>query len=131
MKSISTTPMPSAHIDQLESVAASLPDELRHLLVTLAESLRDGAEIVAIDGNETFTPRHAAKHLGMSRTHLYKLLDNGTIPSHRVGRDRRIAGEDLLEFAAQRDGERRELAERFAHQDATRAGAVEEIADLL
>lgn len=131
MKTISTTPVPDTQIDQLESVAETLPDELRHLLSSLAANLRDGADIVAIDDDETFTPQHAAKHLGMSRTHLYKLLDKGVIPSHRVGRDRRIAGKDLFAFTVRRDAERRELAERFAHQDSTHAGAVEEIADLL
>lgn len=131
MKTISTTPMPEATIDQLESVAATLPDELRHVLSSLAESLRDGDDIVAIGDDETFSPQYAAKQLGMSRTHLYKLLDKGAIPSHRVGRDRRIAAKDLIIFAARRDTERRELAERFAHQEETRTGAVEEIADLL
>ena len=131
MKTISTTPVPDTQIDQLESVAETLPDELRHLLSSLAANLRDGADIVAIGDDETFTPQHAAKHLGMSRTHLYKLLDKGVIPSHRVGRDRRIASRDLFAFTVRRDAERRELAERFAHQGATRAGAVEEIADLL
>ena len=131
MKTISTTPMPESQIDRLESVAETLPDELRHLLTSLAMSLREGDDIVAVGDDETYSPQHAAKKLGMSRTHLYKLLDKGVIPSHRVGRDRRIAGKDLFAFAARRDAERRELAERFAHQDETRAGAVEEIADLL
>ncbi|HEX7350025.1 helix-turn-helix domain-containing protein [Brachybacterium sp.] len=131
MKTISTAPMPEAAIEQLESVAEALPDELRHLLFSLAASLREGDDIVAIGDDKTVTPQFAATQLGMSRTHLYKLLDKGVIPSHRVGRDRRIAGKDLLQFAARRDAERREFAERFAHHDETRTGAVEEIADLL
>ena len=131
MKTISTTPMPESQIDQLESVAETLPDELRHLLTSLAKSLREGDDIVAVGDDVTLSPQHAAKKLGMSRTHLYKLLDKGVIPSHRVGRDRRIAGKDLFAFAARRDADRRELAERFAHQNETRTGAVEEIADLL
>jgi excisionase family DNA binding protein len=98
---------------------------------TLATSLREGDDIVAVGDDETYSPQHAAKKLGMSRTHLYKLLDKGVIPSHRVGRDRRIAGKDLFAFDARRDAERRDLAERFAYQDATRAAAVEETADLL
>lgn len=67
----------------------------------------------------------------MSRTHLYKLLDRGEIPFHRVGRDRRVLLRDLLAFEEIRRGDRAELAERFAHQTATRSGAVDEIADLL
>jgi excisionase family DNA binding protein len=67
----------------------------------------------------------------MSRTHLYKLLDRGEIMFHRVGRDRRIRLRDLVAFEAQRDGDRLELAERFAHQHKTAAAATDEIADLL
>lgn len=131
MKPLSTSPMPRAQIDALEAFAHTAPPELQHLLSTLAGSLRDGDEILAVGGDETLTPNQAAKELGMSRTHLYKLLDDGTIASHRVGRDRRIPVRDLLAFAARRDGDRRQLAEQFAHQDRTSAGAVEEIADLI
>lgn len=79
----------------------------------------------------TLTPNQVAQRLGMSRTFLYKLLDRGEIVSHRVGRDRRILLVDLIAFEAERQRSRRELAERFAHQDQNRADAVEEIAGLL
>lgn len=69
--------------------------------------------------------------LGMSRTHLYKLLDSGEIPCDHVGRDRRIRVHDLLDFEARRMRDRRELAQRFATQRKTRAGAIDEVADLL
>lgn len=71
-----------------------------------------------------------ATRLGMSRTHLYILLDRGEIVSHRVGRDRRIRVTDLLEFEQRRQQDRRELAERFAKQTQTRNAAIDEIADL-
>lgn len=131
MKTISATALPGAQLEQLEAVAADLPDEIHHLLSSLVASLREGADIVAFDAAETLTASTAAEQLNISRTHLYRLLDNGTIPSHRVGRDRRIAARDLLTFAAQRDAERRELAERFLDQETIRAGAIEEISDLL
>lgn len=131
MKTITTIPLPDAQIDRLEEIARAVPAELRGVLSSLASSLREGDEIVAVEPQQTLTPNQAAKHLGMSRTHLYKLLDNGIIVSHRVGRDRRIIVRDLAQFAAVRDTERRDLAERFASQDRDRSEAVEEIADLL
>jgi len=67
----------------------------------------------------------------MSRTHLYKLLDRGEIVSHRVGRDRRIRLSDLIDFETQRQSDNRELAERFANQQKTRSGAIDELAELL
>lgn len=50
---------------------------------------------------------------------------------HRVGRDRRIRVRDLIEFEEQRQRDRRELVERFAHQQQTRDAVVDEIADFL
>ena len=67
----------------------------------------------------------------MSRTHLYRLLDRGEIVSHRVGRDRRIRLSDLIGFETQRQRDNRELAERFANQQKTRSGAIDELAELL
>lgn len=131
MKTISNTSMPSSQIDQLEELAHDVPAELRDVLSSLAASLREGDDVIAFDPQKTMTPTEAAKRLAMSRTHLYKLLDNGTIAFHRVGRDRRILIRDLMHFAAVRDAERRDLAERFATQDRDRSEAIEEIADLL
>lgn len=93
--------------------------------------MREGAKLAVIDRNETLTPNEAAKRLGMSRTHFYKLLDRGEIPFDRVGRDRRIRVHDLLDFESRRELDRRELAQRFASQQNTRARAVDEVADLL
>ncbi|ATG50097.1 DNA-binding protein [Brachybacterium vulturis] len=131
MKTISNTPMPASQLDQLEELAHAAPAELHDVLNSLVASLREGDEIVAVDPQKAITPSQAAKHLGMSRTHLYKLLDNGTIEFHRVGRDRRIFLRDLKQFAVQRDTERRDLAERFSSQDRDRSAAVDEIVDLL
>lgn len=69
--------------------------------------------------------------IGMSGTHLYKLLDRNVVPHYRVGTHRRIRLKDLLEFAEERDADRRELAERFKDQAGTLKRAVGEIADLL
>ncbi|MFC7449704.1 hypothetical protein [Rhodococcus daqingensis] len=67
----------------------------------------------------------------MSRTHLCSLLDRGVLPSHRVGSHRRILFSDVIAFERQRQHDRRELAEQFAHADAHRAGAIDELmADL-
>lgn len=79
----------------------------------------------------TLTPAHVAERLGLSRSRLDKLLDRGEILSHRVGRGRRIRVRDLVEFERRRQQGRRELTERFANQQKTRAGAIDEIADLL
>jgi len=114
MDRINRKPVPSAQIDQLEQLKVALPAEMREALHALAPSLRDRDDIIAFDAADTITPSQAAKKLRMSRTHLYKLLDDGAIPFHRVRRDRRILRSDFVEFIQHRDAERRDLAERFA-----------------
>lgn len=131
MEPITKTTVPAAQIDELDQMIASAPVELREVLQALASSLRDGDDIVAFDADDTVTPNQAAKRLRMSRTHLYKLLDDGAIPSHRVGRDRRIQLRDLVTFIAQRDTERRELAERFASRQQIEDAAARELAEIL
>ncbi|NED97121.1 helix-turn-helix domain-containing protein [Phytoactinopolyspora alkaliphila] len=132
MKTLETTKIPTEQLDALERFALSeAGPELRDVLLSLSRCVREGDEIVVIDGSRTLTPNQAAERLDMSRTHLYKLLDRGEIVFHRVGRDRRIRVHDLVEFEQQRQRDRRELAERFAHQRETAATATDEIADLL
>lgn len=131
MQTIQTSNIPVNELDALEEYAlTSAGPELRDVLLGLSRCVREGSELAIIDGAAVLTPSQAAERLGMSRTHLYKLLDRGEIVSHRVGRDRRIRVRDLLSFEAQRQRDRRELAEHFAHQQMTRAAAIDEVADL-
>ncbi|OAA24558.1 DNA-binding protein, excisionase family [Frankia sp. EI5c] len=132
IEDLATAEIPTDQLDDLERFArGDAGPQLRDLLLGLSRCIRDGATITATSGAASLTPSQAAERLGMSRTHLYKLLDRGEIPSHRVGRDRRIQLRDLARFEAERQHDRRELAERFATQHRTRAAAVDEIADLL
>ncbi|MGC4940135.1 excisionase family DNA-binding protein [Kribbella sp. DT2] len=132
MKTFETAKIPTAQLDALEQFAQSeAGPELRAVLLSLSRCAREADELIVTGGNETVTPHQAAERLGMSRTHLYKLLDRREIASHHVGRDRRIRLRDLYAFESQRDSDRRELAERFAHQNETAATATDEIADLL
>lgn len=131
MKTLETAKIPTDQLDELDEFAASAGPELRDVLMSLSHCVREGDEVVIVDGSKTVTPSQAAERLGMSRTHLYKLLDRGEIVFHRVGRDRRIRVHDLLQFEEQRQRDRRELAERFAHQRQTAVAATDEIVDLL
>lgn len=124
--------VPADDLSALAEFASSLEEsQLRDLLLGLSEILQDGGVATLLGGDKYYTPSQVASRLGMSRAHLYKLLDSGQIPSHRVGRDRRIKGGDIVLFEKQRQAERRELAERFANAAAIRESAVDELVDEL
>ena len=132
MQTIETSLIPVDELDALEEYAQTqVGPELRDVLLSLSRCARKGEDLAIVEGEAVLTPSQAAERLGMSRTHLYKLLDRGEIVFHRVGRDRRIRLSDLITFESQRQHDRRELAERFAHQQSTRGGAIDEIAGLL
>ncbi len=132
MEILETTNIPSEQLDALEEYArTSLGPELRDVLLSLSRCVRDGAQLAVTGSSAALTPSEAAERLGMSRTHLYKLLDRGEIVSHRIGRDRRIELSDLVAFESKRQRDRRELAERFATQQQTRAEVIDEVANSL
>jgi excisionase family DNA binding protein len=131
MQTIETSNIPAEQLADLDAYAQNAGAELRAALLLVTRCLREGAKLAVIDRNETLTPNDAAKRLGMSRTHLYKLLDRGEIPFDHVGRDRRIRVHDLLDFESRRQRDRHELAQRFASQQKTLDGAIDEVADLL
>ena len=79
---------------------------------------------------DTVTADEAARSMRMSRIHLHMLLDDGTLPSHRVGRERLIRLRDLAPFIEKRDIEHRELAERFAARRRIEDDAARELSEL-
>ncbi|MEV6852030.1 excisionase family DNA-binding protein [Actinoplanes sp. NPDC051411] len=131
MRAIDTSHVPAEQFNQLELAAAEISPEMLDVIRALTESIRAGAEITAFEPTATLTPSEAADRLGMSRAHLYKLLDRGEVAFDRVGRDRRIPFTEVIKFEERRQRDRRELAERFARQQQSRAAAIDELSDLL
>ncbi|CAJ1505568.1 helix-turn-helix domain-containing protein [[Mycobacterium] burgundiense] len=131
MQTIETSNITAEQLAALDAYAQNAGAQMRDALLHITRCVRDGAKLTAVAADDVVSPNVAAQRLGMSRTHLYKLLDRGEIPFNRVGRDRRIRVHDLIDFEARRQQDRHELAQRFASQQKTRAGAVDEVTDLL
>jgi len=51
-----------------------------------------------------YTPAEAACCLAIGRTKLFELLSDGTLPSVKIGRARRVRGSDLAAFVDERGG---------------------------
>jgi excisionase family DNA binding protein len=67
------------------------------------------------------TARQAAERLNVPHPHLLILLSEGEIPSRKIGRHRFVREEDLLDYKAKRDAERRRILDKMV-RDAEEAG---------
>ncbi|WP_170143952.1 helix-turn-helix domain-containing protein [Calidifontibacter indicus] len=125
MRTISASSVTSADMAALDSMIDRLPagSELRGAIESVAETVQSGRDLVIASEADLVSPAAAAKLVGVSRTHLYKLMDAGELPFVNVGRDRRVSLGDLKVFRDRQDRLRKQVAERFAHAGRTRAAA--------
>lgn len=94
------------------------------LTPAISESLLDVLRLVASGRGFTLVPlkaelttKQAADYLNVSRPHLVKLLEVGTIPFHKVGRHRRVLAEELFAYRDKRNEERRGALDAMADLD--------------
>lgn len=71
---------------------------VRHLLVELAS----GAAVHVLADDAELTTQAAADLLGISRTYVVRLVDQGKLPAHLVGTHRRLRAADVLAYQARR-----------------------------
>lgn len=130
MKTLPANSVNEAQLAELDKVRSALPSDsaLAETLDLVASSVRCGQDVTVLPEGDSLTPNQAAKILGMSRTHLYKLLDAGVVKSVSVGRDRRIELTALRDYKATANEDRADLATRFAHRDANRSKLLDRLA---
>lgn len=68
------------------------------LVTELVEHLAAGRSVTVLSCEEEISPREAAGLLGVSRPFASRLLDEGKIPSRRVGTHRRAFVKDVLAY---------------------------------
>lgn len=77
----------------------------------LLEELAAGTSVHLVADDAELTTKQAGDLLGISRTFVARLVDEGKLPAHRVGTHRRLRAVDVLAYKARR-------AERLAGVDA-------------
>ena len=78
-----------------------LPAPAARLLLDILTELGQGNAVALDTVQPELSTQQAADLLSVSRPHLVKLLDEGTIPSRKVGTHRRVLREDVFRYKAE------------------------------
>lgn len=80
-----------------------LPARASLAVRNLLDRLAAGEAVQVVSADALLTTRQAAELLGISRTYLVRLVDEGQIPAHMVGTHRRLRAGDVLAYRRARD----------------------------
>jgi excisionase family DNA binding protein len=83
-----------------------LPESAIRLLVAGLTELGKGNALRLIPQNAELSTQDAAELLNLSRPYVVRLIDDGKIPSHKVGTHRRVRLDDVLAYKAKSDADR-------------------------
>jgi excisionase family DNA binding protein len=89
--------------DKNQAHRVELPTSALRLLLDILAELAEGNAVKVVPVHAELTTQEAADMLNVSRPHMVKLLEEGALLFHRVGKHRRIRFSDLMQFKAQRD----------------------------
>lgn len=90
-----------------DGAEADAPEDVYRIAHQALLLAREGRSAVLVTYDQDLTTQEAADILGVSRPHLVKMLDSGELPHYLVGKHRRIAAQDVLEYKRARDSRRR------------------------
>lgn len=78
-----------------------IPQSATRLLRRALEELAKGAPVTLLLADAELTTQEAADYLNVSRPHIVRLLDDGAIPSRKVGTHRRVRADVIEAFRLQ------------------------------
>jgi excisionase family DNA binding protein len=90
------------------SSSAVVPTSVFQAFVEILELLEMGHGVGILPLEDEVSTEEAARHLGVSRPHLVRLLEKGEIPFRKVGSRRRIRALDLAAYLQNREDRNRE-----------------------
>lgn len=102
----------------LKPVAVHLTPMMSALLTEVMRSISAGDAVTLVPVSKDMTTQQAADILNVSRPHLIKLLEEGALPFHAVGRHRRIRAQDVFDYKARRNQSRADALSKLAELDA-------------
>lgn len=82
----------------LEGQKIALPTEVNEAILDLLERFAEGHGVIVASIDSLLTTSQAAELLGISRTYMVRLIDEGRIPVQYRGTHRRVHLKDVTEF---------------------------------
>lgn len=79
-----------------------LPENANRAVRSLLRDLATGVPVHVIPADAELTTQQAADLLGLSRTYVVRLIDQGSLPAHMAGTHRRLLASDVLSYRERR-----------------------------
>ena len=83
---------------KLEKRSLTIPKSALAVFSQILKEISSGYTISIVENSQNITTQEAAKILGCSRPFVVKLIDNGILPSFKIGKHRRINVEHVLMY---------------------------------
>lgn len=93
-----------------------LPTSAMTMLMEILGELAAGNAVQIVPVHAELTTQEAANILNVSRPHMVKLLEEGKLPFHKIGRHRRVLFADLMEYKKRRENESLNAMQALADQ---------------
>ncbi len=95
----------------------TIPTAAFRLLLAILSEMASGHAVRLIPHHAELTTGEAAELLNVSRPYVVRILDEGRIPSHRVGTHRRVLFKDVMDYRDQRRRARSAALDRLSDLD--------------
>jgi len=104
---------------QLEEAEIVLPRQALTLLHDLLAEMGQGNAVTIVPTHTKLTTQQAADLLNVSRPHVIKLLDEGTIPCTMTETHRRVRLPDLMDYKRRQDDRSKDALDALTEQAQT------------
>lgn len=92
-----------------------IPNSVYTVIRRVVHEMTQGNAVAVVPVHMELTTQQAADLLNVSRPHLIKLLDDGAMRYHKVGKHRRVRFDEVMKYRAERTARRRKALQEITH----------------